>query len=144
MSSGDPKKRPDGTSGNGDSRDPASNTGPTTFTPKKESGRVQFDERGNAIWEWAVTTGAFGREVSTERLKKLENPGLSLAEDAPTPFDKVKPNPQGVVKGYNPYDSGKLARSGPPSKKKDLRKLSDWLRLKKQAETQKPDDDKDA
>ena len=71
---------------------------------------MQFDERGNAIWEWAVSTGAFGREVSTERLKKLENPGLSLAEDAPTPFDKVKPNPQGVVKGYNPYDSGKLGQ----------------------------------
>ncbi|MGA2399821.1 MAG: hypothetical protein ABSG30_17435 [Steroidobacteraceae bacterium] len=103
---------------------------------------MQFDDRGNAIWEWAVSTGAFGREVSTERLKKLENPGLSLAEDAPTPFDKVKPNPQGVVKGYNPYDSGKLARGGPPPKKKtDLRKLSDWLQLKKQAETKKPDAD---
>lgn len=103
---------------------------------------MQFDDRGNAIWEWAVSTGAFGREVSTERLKKLENPGLSLADDAPTPFDKVKPNPQGVVKGYNPYDSGKLAHGGPPPKKKtDLRKLGDWLQLKKQAETKKPDAD---
>jgi hypothetical protein len=141
MSSGDVKKRADGSPDTGDSREAASNAGPATFTPKKESGRVKFDERGNAIWEWAVSTGAFTREVSTERLKKLENPGLSLADDAPTPFDKVKPNPHGVVKGYNPYDSGKLGRSGPPSKKKDLRKLSDWLRLKKQAETQKPDDD---
>jgi hypothetical protein len=142
MSSGDPKKRPAGAPGIAGSREPAPNTVPaTTFTPKKESGRVQFDERGNAIWEWAVSTGAFGREVSTERLKKLENPGLSLAEDAPTPFDKVKPNPQGVVKGYNPYDSGKLGRNGPPPKKKDLRKLSDWLQLKKQAGTKKPDED---
>jgi hypothetical protein len=113
-----------------------------TFAPKKQSGRVQFDDRGNAIWEWAVSTGAFGREVSTERLKKLENPGLSLADDAPTPFDKVKPNPQGVVKGYNPYDSGKLGRAGaPPPKKKDLRKLSDWLKLKKQAGNKASDDD---
>ena len=103
---------------------------------------MRFDDRGNAIWEWAVSTGAFGREVSTERLKKLESPGLSLADDAPTPFDKVKPNPQGVVKGYNPYDSGKLGRTGPvPAKKKDLRKLGDWLRLKKQAENKGPDDD---
>jgi hypothetical protein len=140
MSSGDIKKRPEGSPGSGGSREPAPNTVPATFTPKKESGRVQFDERGNAIWEWAVSTGAFGREVSTERLKKLENPGLSLAEDAPTPFDKVKPNPQGVVKGYNPYDSGKLGRNGPPPKKKDLRKLSDWLQLKKQA-GKKPDDE---
>ncbi len=27
------------------------------------SGRVQFDDRGNAVWEWAVSTGAFGRDV---------------------------------------------------------------------------------
>jgi hypothetical protein len=141
MSSGDPKKRPDGSSGNGGSRDSSTDTPRPSTAPKKESGRVQFDDRGNAIWEWAVSTGSFGREVSTERLKKLENPGLSLADDAPTPFDKVKPNPQGVVKGYNPYDSGKLARSGPPPKKKDLRKLSDWLQLKKRAENKGPDDE---
>lgn len=141
MSSGDPKKRPGGGADNGSPRDPSADTARTTFAAKKQSGRVQFDDRGNAIWEWAVSTGAFGREVSTERLKKLENPGLSLADDAPTPFDKVKPNPQGVVKGYNPYDSGKLARTGPQPKKTDLRKLGDWLRLKKQAGNKGPDDD---
>jgi hypothetical protein len=103
---------------------------------------VQFDDRGNAIWQWAVSTGTFAQDVSTERIKKLEHPALSLADDAPTPFDKVKPNPQGVVKGYNPYDSGKLGRPGPPPKgRKDLRKLSDWLKLKKQAENKAPDDD---
>ena len=141
MSSGDPKKRPGGGSGDGSSRGPSADTTRTPSAAKKETGRVQFDDRGNAIWEWAVSTGAFGREVSTERMKKLENPGLSLADDAPTPSGKVKPNPQGVVKGYNPYDSGKLGRTGPPPKKKDLRKLSDWLRLKKQAENKGPDDD---
>jgi hypothetical protein len=141
MSSGDPKKRPGGGSGNGSARGPSADTTRPPAAPKKETGRVQFDDRGNAIWEWAVSTGAFGREVSTERMKKLENPGLSLADDAPTPFDKVKPNPQGVVKGYNPYDSGKLGRTGPPPKKKDLRKLSDWLQLKKQAENNGPDED---
>jgi hypothetical protein len=142
MSSGDPKKRPGGSSGNGDSRDPSTDTTRTPLAAKKQSGRVQFDDRGNAIWEWAVSTGAFGRDVSAERMKKLENPGLSLADDAPTPFDKVKPNPQGVVKGYNPYDSGKLAPGGPsPKKKTDLKKLSDWLQLKKQAENNGPDDE---
>jgi hypothetical protein len=114
--------------------------GSSADAAKERSGRVQFDDRGNAIWEWAVATGAFGREVSTERLKKLENPGLSLAEDAPTPFDKVKPNPLGAVKGYNPYDSGELSKTGAP-KKKDLKKLSDWLKLKKQAENNNPDDE---
>ena len=90
---------------------------PTAPEPKK-TGRVQFDERGNAIWEWSIATGAFGREVSTERLQKLENPGLSLAEDAPTPFDLVKPNPLGTVKGYNPYDSGKLSKADQAPRKR--------------------------
>lgn len=99
----------------------------------KQSGRVKFDDRGNAIWEWSVSTGAFGREVSTDRLKKLENNALSLAEDAPSPFDGVKANPLGVVKGYNPYDSGKLGKTQQQPKKTDLRKLSEWVKLKKQA-----------
>jgi hypothetical protein len=108
-------------------------------TSAKQSGRVQFDERGNAIWEWSVATGAFGREVSTQRLQKLENPGLSLADDAPTPSQRVKANPMGTVKGYNPYDSGKLGKAAEAPKKKDLRKLSDWLKLKKQAANNDPD-----
>jgi len=112
---------------------PAAICGKPRAAEPKKTGRVQFDDRGNAIWEWSIATGAFGREVSTERLQKLENPGLSLAEDAPTPsFNQVKPNPQGTVKGYNPYDSGRLGKSEPP-RKKDLKKLSEWLELKKQA-----------
>jgi hypothetical protein len=120
----------------------AANPGADARAPSatgKQSGRVQFDERGNAIWEWAVATGAFGREVSTERLQKLENPGLSLAEDAPTPSQRVKPNPLGAVKGYNPYDSGKLGKPPEAPKKKDLKKLSDWLKLKKQAANNDPE-----
>jgi hypothetical protein len=107
---------------------------PAASAEPERTGRVKFDDRGNAIWEWSIATGAFGREVSTERLQKLENPALSLADDAPTPrsLTQVKPNPLGTVKGYNPYDSGKLENAQAP-RKKDLRKLSEWLKLKKQA-----------
>ena len=77
----------------------------------KSTGRVKFDERGNAVWEWQVTTGAFGVEVSTQRLQKLEHPALSIADDAPTPFETVRANPLGTKKGYDPYDSGSWARS---------------------------------
>jgi len=65
----------------------------------KSTGRVKFDERGNAVWEWQVTTGAFGLEVSTQRLQKLEHPALSIADDAPTPFETVRANPLGTKKG---------------------------------------------
>jgi hypothetical protein len=108
-------------------------------TGDKSTGRVKFDERGNAVWEWQVTTGAFGAEVSTQRLQKLEHPALSIADDAPTPFETVRSNPLGTKKGYDPYDSGKLGKKPPPAKK-DLRKLSEWLKLKKQAESNKDEE----
>jgi hypothetical protein len=100
------------------------------------TGRVKFDDRGNAIWEWSLATGAFGLEVSTERLHKLEHPALSIAEDAPTPAETVRANPLGTKTGYNPYDSGKLGKPVPPAKK-DLRRLGEFLKLKKQAESNK-------
>jgi hypothetical protein len=97
------------------------------------TGRVKFDDRGNAIWEWSIATGAFGREISEERLQKLEHPALSLAEDAPTPVETVRANPLGTKKGYNPYDSGKLGKAPAPARKTDLRRLSEFFKLKKQA-----------
>jgi hypothetical protein len=122
--------------------------GPADDTAKsarvdKPTGRVKFDERGNAVWEWQVATGAFGREVSTQRLQKLEHPALSLADDSPTPFETARPNPLGKKKGYDPYDSGKLGGKKPDvPQKKDLRRLSEWLKLKKQAESNKDEDSK--
>jgi hypothetical protein len=108
----------------------------------KSTGRVKFDERGNAVWEWQLTTGAFGAEVSTQRLQKLEHPALSIADDAPTPFETVRANPLGAKKGYDPYDSGKLGKKPGPVKK-DLRKLSEWMKLKKQAESNKDEEPQD-
>ena len=110
--------------------------------PPNTTGRVKFDDRGNAIWEWSVSTGAFGRDISTQRLNKLEHPALSLAEDAPTPHEPLRSNPHGVIKGYNPYDSGKLGgvkKEAP--RKKDLRKLGEWLKMKQQAANNRRDDD---
>ena len=74
----------------------------------------------------------FGRDVSAKRLQRLEHPALSLADDAPTPLDAVRANPLGTKKGYDPYDSGKLGKP-PAPRKKDLRRLSEFFKLKKQA-----------
>ena len=121
------KLKPPPTSGTAAAAKPAANA----VKEDKSTGRVKFDERGNAVWEWQVATGAFTSEVSTQRLQKLEHPALSIADDAPTPFETVRPNPLGTKKGYDPYDSGRLGRPDTPPKK-DLRRLSEWLKLKKQ------------
>ena len=105
---------------------------PDAKVEARRTGRVKFDDRGNAVWEWSMATGA--HEVTTERLKKLEHPALSIAEDdALAPDAAVRANPLGTKKGYDPYDSGKLGKAPAPPRKKDLRRLSEWLQLKKQA-----------
>jgi hypothetical protein len=111
---------------------------------------VKFDERGNAVWEWAVTTGSFGTDVTHARLRKLENQTLAISDDAaaapkaapaaagPAP---VKENRKGVSQGYSPYDSGLLVKAEAEAqrgKKKDLRRLSEWLKLREQYKRNNP------
>lgn len=122
----------------GDAKDPARDAKPRA---KTSTGRVQFDDKGNAVWEWQAAPGQFTRDVSTERLQRLEHPALSIAEDAPTPFDTVRANPLGNKKGYDPYDSGKLGKRPPTSVKKDLRRLSESIKLKKQAANNKDEEE---
>lgn len=140
MSAGDSKKiPPGGSAGAPGAGKPAAPAAPAVA--RNQSGRVKFDERGNAIWEWAVATGAFGREISTERMRRLENGSLSLADEAPTPAAETKPGLPGGVKGYNPYDSSKPAAGAPaPQKRTDLKKLGEWLKLKQQVANKKDDE----
>jgi hypothetical protein len=127
----------------------------------KKSGRVTFDARGNAVWEWAMSTGIFGRDVDSERLKKLEAPDLRIAEDAPqkaksfgTSVDQRGPgfdpcNTHSVkgaktddVKdtGRDPYNTAGAGRKGGGQRGKpaDLKRLSEWI--KRQRELQKKDE----
>jgi len=131
----------------------------------KSSGRVAFDARGNPIWEWQLETGVYSRDVSTQRLKKLDLGDLSIAETAPhkrpeglgdTPASRTKPPLPGG--GFNPYDSGSKASGGssgsnpydnassrgkapaadePERKPTDLRKLEAWMKMKKDLEKKK-------
>lgn len=93
-----------------DSKDkPVSGAKPNQPGEAKESGRVAFDARGNPVWEWKTATGMFDRNVSTQRLKKLEAKELSLLDTAP-----VVPRSKGLALeepakmpggGVNPYNS---------------------------------------
>jgi hypothetical protein len=99
------------------SKDPKSSP-PAKSPPDKTSGRVKFDDRGNAVWEWSVATGAFGRDVSTERLKKLEVPGLSLEDDPLKDAARSSKNAPVPGGGYDPYATAapKQPSTQPPKK----------------------------
>lgn len=88
-------------------------------------GRVEFDELGNAVW---VPMGGLGSEEVLARL--LNDVTLSLSQDdKPGTVHRVQPNPAGLRKGYDPYDSGLLVKKR-WKPKKDLRALSAWIEQK--------------
>lgn len=137
---------------------------------EKRSGRVAFDARGNPTWEWQLETGVYSRDVSTQRLKKLDLGDLSIAETARhkkpegleesergkkaslpgggfNPYDNSSQQSQGT----NPYDNARslgkktgLASSSPssppPRKPTDLKKLDAWMKLKKTLQGKKDED----
>jgi hypothetical protein len=67
------------------------------------SGRVRHDERGMAVWDWAVATGEFATLSTTRALKKLEIADLEI-EDHKAP--ELKPEVSGRDKagGFDPYN----------------------------------------
>lgn len=73
---------------------------------EKSSGRVAFDSRGNAVWEWRTGDKQFGREVSTTLVQKLEAPDLRLASTAivKPQKDTQAEKPVGLAKSFNPYN----------------------------------------
>ena len=80
-----------------------------------------------------------GSEIDEHlRRKGLVHPGLSIADDAPSPNAPMRLNPKGSRIGYNPYESGMLTRK-PVAPKRDLQKLSDWIEAKKRLSKRPPD-----
>jgi hypothetical protein len=98
-------------------------------------GQIGFDERGNAVYEWDGSLTEEGAAGDRARNKALANPGLAIVEEDSPANAPIQSNPKGLRVGYNPYESGLLARKG-QKKKPDLRKLSKWLEAKR---TAKPD-----
>ena len=73
--------------------------------PLRRSGRVQFDDRGQAVWEWAVQTGMFDRNASTQRVRALSESAMKL-ELAETPAEKPTTTVAAPRRGdaVTPYD----------------------------------------
>ena len=150
----DPKPDPNANAGAGDTVQ-----GPDA---DKRSGRVSFDSRGNSVWEWQLETGVYSRDVNTQKLKKLDLGDLSIAETGlhkrPPGLGEEPPAPGGGFNpydnapkqgGFNPYDNGRaVGGNRPPAKQEpvkrppprspdELRKLNEWIKMKKKLEQDK-------
>ena len=110
-----------------------STTGDATAR-EKTSGRVAFDARGNAIWEWRTGERQYAREVNTTLVERLSASELKIATTAivqalkggkPAKDGKaVDPSaPRGRVEpshSYNPYNlsAAEVARSNASKRSK--------------------------
>ena len=84
--------------------------------PRTPTGRIAFDDRGNAVWQWRTDTGSFSSEIDTRRVKALqESTGVQLGETAATP------------RGTDPYSTAD--RPQRHEKREPRRTLDDMRRL---------------
>lgn len=112
---------------------------PRAVESTPQPGRIAFDDRGNAIYQWNKDGLSADSEAGARaRRKALDHPGLSMAEDEHTATAPIQNNAKGLRVGYNPYESGLLPRKT-VAKKTDLRQLSKWLEMKKRVDGDRND-----
>ena len=91
--------------------------------PEAPSGRIAFDARGNAVWEWRTETGDFKSDVDTQTVKALQDDTDGKLGVAPTP------TPNGQAVNHDPYSTVDAPRA--PQKRRtldDMRKLSEEIK----------------
>lgn len=93
------------------------------FDPQTPSGRIAFDDRGNAVWEWRTDSGDFKSDVDTQTVKALQEDTSVKLGVAPTP------TPNGQTVSHDPYSTADGPRA--PQKRRtldDMRKLSEEIK----------------
>ena len=101
---------------------------------QENAGKVGFDARGNAVFEWSTDTLAEEGETGDRaRTKALDYHGLSIVDDEPPKNAPIQQNPKGLRVGYNPYESGMLPKKE-RKKRTDLRELSKWVEQRRKVE----------
>jgi hypothetical protein len=84
------------------------------------AGRVRHDERGVAVWDWAVATGEFCTLSTTVALKKLEVADLKIEEHKPAGL-KLEVSGRDKAGGFDPYNQrGSGKREGEAAQRAGL------------------------
>jgi hypothetical protein len=85
------------------------------------SGRIAFDDRGRAVWEWRTDTGTFKTDIDTKQVRALqEATDVTIGEE---PAPKISDNP------YSTGDKREIiAKRAPRRTLDDMRKLSEEIK----------------
>jgi hypothetical protein len=112
-----------------------------TSPSRGKPGDVGFDDLGNALYQWKDDRMLEdGVDADTRRQRALSIANLVLVDDEPPPDLKtITTNKRGLTLGYNPYDSGRLAKEK-YKKPRDLRALSQWIEAQKKAASNQDSD----
>ena len=100
-------------------------------------GKVRFDDRGNAFYQWSEPLAADNQQAETLRARALTNPTLALIDDSPDQGSTSIMNAKGLRLGYNPYQSGQLSGKS-ATRKHDIRELSKWIEQQRRMGLLKP------
>ncbi len=99
--------------------EPSAEVGPGEIgSGEKRSGRVAYDSRGNPIWEWQLETGVYSRDVTTQKLRKLDLGDLSIADSGihpkpPDPQPAAAPRPGGDPRQRGVAPPASIAKPAP-------------------------------
>ena len=104
---------------------------------RRRAAQIVHDDRGNARVEW-IDAGYAG--VPLERAPLSIEPTPARGEDSKLSVERKRSS------GFDPYARVGAAHIPEPKKpqgKRDLRKLGEWIKLKRELESRKFQDDRD-
>jgi hypothetical protein len=112
-------RRSDGAKTETDSK-PSREDAAANSRSSRPSGRVRHDERGMAVWDWAVATGEFATLSTTRAMKKLSLDDLQIEEPTPSKLN-IAPQGRDVGGGGDPYNQrGSGQRPGEAAKRQGV------------------------
>jgi hypothetical protein len=77
---------------------------PKSMWPSSQpSGRVKHDERGVAVWDFAIATGEFAALSQTAAIKKFSISDLQVEDSKPAPL-KLEKSGRDKGGGFDPYN----------------------------------------